>query len=124
VRAAIVTQHLSCRSGVAGSQCIDATEFHGIQPQRFGDAIHVHFHGELRLRRAEAAERAVGRSVREHRASVNVDVVATVGTSSMDASARQHGRTERDVRSPIEQHVDVHRDEKTVARHGGTMPHD
>ena len=38
-------------------------------PSASAIAIHVHFDGELRLRRAEAAERAVGRRVGAHRAA-------------------------------------------------------
>jgi hypothetical protein len=59
-RAAVAPEPLPGRRGVAGPQRVDLAHAHRIEAERRGDAVHVHFDGELRLRRAEAAERAVG----------------------------------------------------------------
>ena len=63
-----------------------------IHAERFGDAIHVDFDGELRLRRAESAKRAVRRRVREHRAAVDASILTAIRTGRVNAAARQHHR--------------------------------
>ena len=122
--AAVVAERLARGSGVAGPQCVLPPELHRVHPQRLGDALHLHLHRELRLRRAEAAEGAVGRRVREDRAPVDRDVVAAVRTGRVDAAARQHHRTQRDIGTAIEEHVDLHRHQATVARDARPVPHD
>ena len=86
--------------------------------------IHVRLDRKLRLRRAEAAERAVGRRVRHHRAAANAHVIAPVGAGGMNHAARQHDSAERRIGAAVHDHVDVHRGDSAVARQSGTMPHD
>ena len=77
-RAAVGAEPLSGRGRIAGPQRVLVAQANRIERQRLGDAIHVHFDGKLRLRRAEAAKRAVRRRVRHHRAAADADVVAAV----------------------------------------------
>ena len=95
-----------------------------IHVERFGDAIHVRFDGEDRLRRTEAAECAVGRSVGEHRAAANACVVAAIRAGGVNAASRHDHRTQRDVCAAVENDVDVHRDDGSIALHAGAMAHD
>ena len=81
----------------------------GIDAELVGDAIHVHFGGELRLRRAEAAKRAVRRRVGHRRPPADADVVAPVRAARVNDAARQHDRAERRVRAAVEHGVDVDR---------------
>ena len=96
----------------------------GSMPSCVGDAIHVRFDRKLRLRRAEAAERAVRRRVRHHRAAANAHVIAPIRTGRVDHAARQHHRAQRRVGAAVHDHVDVHRRDAAVARQAGAMPHD
>ena len=121
-RAAVAAEPLAGRRRVAGPQRVDLADADRIEAERFGDAIHVHFGRELRLRRAEAAKRAVGRRVRHHRAAADADVVAAVRSARVNHAARQHDGAERGVRAAVEQDVDVHRRQPAVARHAGAMP--
>ena len=113
-RAGVLAQRLTGGGGVAGTQRIHPAQFDRVHAERLGDALHVHFDGELGLRRAEAAERAVGRSVGEHCAAADVDVVAAVGTGGVDAAAREHHRAQRDVSAAVEDDLDVHRHQAAV----------
>ena len=80
---------------------------------------------KLRLRRAEAAERAVRRRVRAHRACRGCARSGTrYGPDRVDDAARQHDRAERAVRAGIEHDVDVHGDKAAVARDPGAMADD
>ena len=79
---------------------------------------------ELGLRRAEAAERAVGRRVRHRRPAADAHVVAAIGSGGVDHPARQHHRAERAVRAGVHHHVDVHRGEPAVASDAGALADD
>jgi hypothetical protein len=93
-----------------------------VHAERLGDPLHVDFGGELRLRRAESPERAVGRRVRHHDPAVDADVVATVGPRRMNDPSREDDGGERHVRAPVQEDVDVDRGQTAVARHAGAMP--
>src|SRR5687768_9028503 len=86
--AAIVAERLSRRREIAGSQRVPLAQLHGIDAERLRDALHMDFHRELRLRGAEAAEGAVGRRVREHRAAADPRVRTAIRSSRMDAAPR------------------------------------
>ena len=94
-------------------------------PEPLGDPLHVHFGGELRLRRAEAAERAVGRRVGHHRAAADADVDRS-DTGRLAWITPRESTTALSVAyaPPSRQHVDVHRDQPAVARHAGAMADD
>ena len=80
--------------------------------------------GELGLRRAEAAERTVGRRVGHDDAAVDPDVVAAVRTVGVDHAARQHDRDSVHVGTAVEEHVDVHRGQAPIRRDARAMSHD
>ncbi len=123
-RAAVVAQRLAGGGRVARPQQVPLPQAYRVHTERLGDALHVHFHGELRLRRAEPAKRAVGRRVGEHRPRRDPGVVAPVRTGRVDRPARKDHGTERDVGAAVEDDLDVHRDESPVARDTGAVPHD
>ena len=79
-RAAVAAEALARRGRVARTQRVDLADAHRIDAEPLGDPVHVRLDGELRLRRAEPAERAVGRRVRHRRAPADADVVAAVRT--------------------------------------------
>ena len=108
-----------------GRSALISRSAHRIQAERLGDAVHVHFDGELRLRRAEAAERAVRRRVGHHRAAADAHVVAAIRAASRGCSPRD-STTALSVAyaPPSSTHVDVHRRQPAVARHAGAMPDD
>ena len=74
----------------------------GSSPSAVGNPVHVHFDRELRLRRAEPAERAVGRRVRHRRAAADADVVAAIRTARVDHAARQDHGAQRRVGAAVE----------------------
>ena len=82
--------------------------------ERVGDARDLELGGELGLRRAEAAEGAVGRRVRRHRAAADADVRALVRAARVEDAARQDDRRERAVRAAIHDDLDVLGDEAAV----------
>src|SRR5260221_10115038 len=86
-RAAVGRESLSRGRRVARHECVSLANGHGVDAECFGDAIHVCFDGEDRLRRTEAAKRAVGRCIREHRTAADADVVATVWSRGVNAAA-------------------------------------
>ena len=55
--------------------------------ERLGDAVDLHLGGELGLRRAEAAEGAVGRRVGRHRPAVDAHVGTRVGPCRVKRAA-------------------------------------
>ncbi len=77
-------------------------------PQGVGDPVHLHLRRELRLRRAEAAEGAVGRRVRRHRARPDPDVRAR-RTVRRRGSRRARGRPAMSVavRARVHDHLDL-----------------
>ncbi len=93
-RAAVVAQasgrSRSCRQAGAGSARRRRT---GIHAEGLGDALDMHLHRELCLRRAEPAERAVGRRVGEHRPRRDPGIVAPVRTGRVD---RTHAKGPRE----------------------------
>ena len=95
VRCDRVLQHLAGGGDVAGAEQVLLAQLDGIEPSCAGDAIHVHLGGELRLRRAEAAERAVGRRVGHHDPAANAHGFGAVGPGGVDRRARQHDRAQR-----------------------------
>jgi hypothetical protein len=82
----------------------------------------VDFDAKLRLRRAEAAERAVWRRVGHRHAAADADVVASVRARRVQHAARQHDGAQRRVCAAVEQDVDVHGGESAVARDARAMP--
>ncbi len=107
--------------GVALAVGVAAADLERRHAQRLGDAVEVGLGGELDLRRAEAAERAVGRRVGHGRARPDPDVRAAVRAAGVDAAARQHHRRERAVRAAVEDELDVLGDERAVARDAGPV---
>ena len=106
VRAHRLAQHRQRRWRRAPSRCpvavmspgrsaLRSRSAHRVEAERLGDAVHVHLDGEQRLRRAEAAERAVRRRVGHRRAAADAHVVAAVGPGRVDDAARQHHRRQR-----------------------------
>ena len=108
-RAAVLAEPLTGRRRVARPQRVDLAHAHRIEAELLGDAVHVHFGRELRLRRAEAAERAVGRRVGHRRAAADADVVAAIRTARVNHAARQHDGAQRRVGAAVEDRVDVDR---------------
>ena len=93
-------------------------------PERLGDAVDLHLGRELGLRRAESAERAVGRRVRGHRAAADADVRAAVRAAGVERAARQHDRRQRAVGAAVHDDLDVLRHEPAVARDAGPVADD
>ncbi len=93
-----------------------------VEAELLGNALHVHFDRELRLRRAEPAERAVWRRVRHHHAAADPDVIAAIRSRRMEHAAGQDDGAERRVGPAVEEHVDVHGRQSAVSRHAGAMP--
>ena len=105
-----------------GRKRVDLAQPDGIDAERLGDPLHVDLGGELRLRRAEAAEGAVGRRVRHRHAAADAHVVAAVRSRWRGGRRARGRRGERDVGAAVEEHVDVHRGQPAVAssrRSGG-----
>src|SRR6202162_5478087 len=75
-------------------------------------------------RRAEAAERAVGRSVVHRHASANAHGGAAVGAGRVQDPARENDGGEGGVSAAVQQHVDVHGGQPAVFRYAGPMPDD
>ena len=123
-RAAVLPEPLTRGGCVARPQRVDFADAYRIDPERLGNAIHVHFGGELRLRRAEAAERAVGRRVRHRRAAADADVIAAIRSGRVDDPARQHDGAERRVRAAVDDRVDVDRGQRPVALHASAVADD
>ena len=123
-RARIRPEALTGRGRVAGPQRIDLADPHRIDPEGLGDAIHVRFGGKLRLRRAEAAKRAVWRRVRHGHASADPEVIAAIRSAGVEQPAREHDPAERGIGAAVQQHVDVHRQEPAVAGHPRAMADD
>jgi hypothetical protein len=88
----VVAQYLAGGRGVAGAKQVLRAEPRRIEPQRFGDPVHVHFDGEFRLRSAEAPKGAVGRRIGEHHAASDPHVLAAIGPGCVQRSAREHHR--------------------------------
>ena len=80
--------------------------------------------GKLRLRRPEAAERAVRRRIRHRHPPSDSDVIAPVRPAGVEQPAREHNAAERGVGTAVQHHVDVHRQEPSVARDAGAMAND
>ena len=119
-----VLELLAGSGDVAGAEQVLLAQLDRIELQLAGDAIHVHLGGELRLRRAEAAEGAVGRCVRHHDAAAHADRLGAVGTRCVDGGAREHDGAERDVGAAVEAQVDVDGEDGAVFRHGGAVADD
>ena len=96
----------------------------GRMPSALGDAVELGLGRELDLRRAEAAERAVGRRVRARRPGPDPDVRAAVRAAGVDRAARQDDRGERAVRAAVHDDLDVLGDEPSVARDAGPVADD
>ena len=123
-RAAVLAEPLAGRGRVARPQRVDLAHAHRIEPELRGDAIHVDFGRELRLRRAEAAERAVGRRVRHRRAAADADVIAAIRPAGVNHAAREDDGAQRRVGAAVEHGVDLDRRQPAVARHAGLVADD
>jgi hypothetical protein len=95
-----------------------------IQADLAGEAIHVDFNRELRLRRAEPAKRPVRRRIRHRRPAVNADVIAAIRTAAVDDAAREDHGAERRVRAAVHDDVDVHGGDAAVAGDAGAVTDD
>ena len=107
-----------------GPQGVRLPQAHGVEAERLGHAVHLHLGREDGLRRAEAAEGAVGRRVRHHDAAVDADVLAAVGPGRVEAAPREHDRAQRAVGAAVEEDVDLHRGDAAVARDAGAVADD
>ena len=114
-RADALAQDLPGRRHVAGHDRVAAAQLERVQAQFGRDAVHVALHRELGLRRAEAAERPVGRRVGRHAARADLHVGAAVGPGRVERAPREHHRRERHVGAAVHHHVHVGRDQRAVA---------
>ena len=99
---------------LAGGDEVAAAELLGGQTRRRRDAVHLQFEREDRLRRAEAAKRAVRRRVGRDRLRADAHVRAVVRTGGVNRPARQHDRRQRAVRAAVDDELDVHRQQPAV----------
>ena len=120
-RAAVCPKTLAGGGGIARAQRVDLAHAHRIEPQRLGDAVHVDFGRKLRLRRTEAAKRAVGRRVGHAGAAANAHVIAAVRTARVDHAARQHHGAQGRVGAAVEDRVDLDRRQPAVAGDAGLV---
>src|SRR5216683_342268 len=96
------------------SSCPVAVVQHPLAPQvdarysqPFGDVLDHQLRREQRLRRTEAAERSVRRSIGSNRAGTDAHVGTGVGAGGVDGGAGQHHRRQCAVGAAIEDDVDV-----------------
>ena len=112
-----LAEHLAGRGDVALAVDPAPSQVERGGVERLGDAVDLHLGGELRLRRAEATEGAVGRGVRRHRATGDAHVLAPIRAAGVQHAAREdHGR-ERAVRPAIHDDLDLLRDQLAGAAH-------
>ena len=96
--------------GLPIAQQVDAAQFARVQTELGCDDIHVPFAGEDGLRRAEAAECAVGDGVGEDGFSIDVYVWAEVRASGVQDAAAEDDWGERDVRAGVHADFDLLRE--------------
>ncbi len=110
-----IRHRLAGGGGSAVLEEVPPAELDGIDADLGGDAIEVAFEGEGDLRHAEAAEGAVGRRVGLHHPAGDAQVVAGVGSRGVQHGARQNDGGERAVGAAVEQHVDLHAEDPSLA---------
>ena len=91
---------------VSGGEEVAAAEFFRREAEGAGDLVHVALEREEGLRRAEAAEGAVGRDVGGHGLGADAEVRPLVGAGGVDGGAGEDDRGERGVGSAVEGDVD------------------
>ena len=106
---------------LAGLQKISAADFDGRNPYDLSDAVHVAFHSEKALRRAESAEGSVRRRIGGNRLRANAHIGPVIRTTGMDSAARKDDRRERRVRSTIDGELDFAAENSSVFTDGGTV---
>jgi len=119
-----VPQDLAGRCRVAGDVDIATPDVQRADVERLRDPVEVRLGGELHLRRAEPAERAVRWRVRARGPSADPDVRAAVRTAGMDRAAREHDRRQRGVGAAVHDDLDVLGEQPAVAGHAGPVPDD
>ena len=120
-RARVAPEALTRGRRVARPQRVDLPDANRVDAELGGDAIHVHFGGELSLRRPEAPERSIRRRVGHRGPPADAHVVAPVRAARVNDAARQHNRAERRVRAAIEHGVDIDRGQPPVTGDARTM---
>ncbi len=103
-------------SGLAFVDEIPAAQFVWRESDGFGDAVEMALQRKNALRSAEAAKRAVRRSVCGDGAAANAHVRAIVGTGGVDGAARKHDRRKSRVGAAVDREIDVHGEKFAVAR--------
>ncbi len=122
-----IAHHLFGGGGVAIVKEIPAPQIDRVHADGGGDLVHVALDGKDGLRRAEAAEGAVGHRVGGPGARANAHVGADVRTGRVQRGARQDGRRERAVGAAVGGEVDVHGQQLAVGierRCGGARGRD
>ena len=101
---------------------IPAADFFRRQVHGARNLIHVPFHRENSLRRAEASKCAVRRGIRGHGSRMHAQVGNEVGTRRVDRAAGEHHRRKRRIRAAINHEINFHRHDFPVTRDAGAMP--
>src|SRR5438094_4730037 len=114
--AAVPADPLTGGGGVPGTKYVAIAQPHRIDAEVLGDPLHVDLGRELRLRRAESAERAVWRRIGHRHAGADTNAIAAVRARGVDGPAGEDHRTERDVRAAVEHGLDVDGRQVPVAR--------
>ena len=99
---------------LAGGDEVTPAELVGGQTRGRRDAVHLQFEREDRLRRSEAAKRAVRRGRGRDRLRADADVGTVVRTGGVNRPARQDDGRQRAIRAAVDDELDVHGQQPAV----------
>ncbi len=83
-------QNLPRRCCPADVECVDSSNFDGVESQVVRERVHIALDGETALRYPETSQCTARRIIRVHRKTIDLDVGHIVGAGSMRCRARQH----------------------------------
>ena len=109
-----VVHDLARTPHLTGPDHVAAANLPTVDPHLLGQPIERAFHRELRLVRAEAAERTTHRVVRAGRDRVDVDVRNAIRTAGVSGRAFEHLRTDRRIRAAVTDHARPECGETTI----------
>ena len=105
--------------GLAGLEEIAAANFVGREADDLGDAVHVALEREERLRRAKAAEGAVGRRVGGDGFCADADAGPVVGAAGVNGAAGEDDGRQSFVGAAVEREIDFASEKFAVFADGG-----
>lgn len=115
----LFTNDLACDGGLAGTEEIAAPNFDGGEANDLRDAVHVALQGEEGLRRAKAAECAVGRRVGSNRSCADAGAGPEVGATGMNRTAGENDGRQSFVGAAVEREINFACDKFAVLADGG-----